>query len=184
MDKPAAELWQQLNDQIALSGGSMTVERHGLAARVARSFPQHFTLTHVGDNVRLGIMPNCQCQKCRQRPMTPDELSASLAGTNNGYLFAPTKAELDCARAYPDSFQVVAQNWPAYPWRILPRPIMQQVDDVAAALAGAAIAEILRLRRDPEQPDRYLTTWGNKTPLGIFRTLERMIDNTRAGDPL
>jgi hypothetical protein len=39
--------------------------------------------------------------------MTLDQLRASLAATNNGYLFAPSAAELACARAHPDAVRLV-----------------------------------------------------------------------------
>lgn len=37
---------------------------------------------------------------------TANDLSASLAMTNNGYLFAPTPAELAVAARYPDLFSI------------------------------------------------------------------------------
>ena len=43
---------------------------------------------------------------------------------------------------------------------------------------GEAIAEILILREDKGyNPKRYKTTWGNKTALGIYGTVKRLIEN-------
>ena len=36
---------------------------------------------------------------------------------------------------------------------------------------GEAIATALMLPRDPEHDDRYVTGWGTKTALGLYRTL-------------
>lgn len=40
---------------------------------------------------------------------------------------------------------------------------------------GQLIADVLKLRKDPEHKDRYQTTWGTKTALGIFLVVERII---------
>jgi hypothetical protein len=44
-------------------------------------------------------------------------------------------------------------------------------------LKGKQIAEILMLREDKGYtPKRYKTTWGNKTALGIYETVKRLIE--------
>lgn len=42
---------------------------------------------------------------------------------------------------------------------------------------GELLAEVLHLRpiRIGEETGRYRTTWGSKTALGLFRTVERII---------
>lgn len=41
---------------------------------------------------------------------------------------------------------------------------------------GNMLAEALHLKRDKTYPDRWLTDWGNKTSLGLFRTVKRMVE--------
>lgn len=48
-----------------------------------------------------------------------------------------------------------------------------KIDDTEALRRGLKIAEILSLRKNSE--GRYQTTWGTKTALGLFRTMERLI---------
>ena len=50
-------------------------------------------------------------------PMTADELAQDLAGTNNGYLFAPTGQQLACALKHPERFEV-AHRGGDFPYRI------------------------------------------------------------------
>ncbi len=40
---------------------------------------------------------------------------------------------------------------------------------------GELIAEVLNLKRDREHRDRYCTTWGTKTAMGLFLTIERLV---------
>jgi len=56
------------------------------------------------------------------------QLQASIAATNNGYLFAPTAPELACARLHPELFKIneniispVGFTVPVYPF---PRPVV------------------------------------------------------------
>jgi len=44
---------------------------------------------------------------------------------------------------------------------------------------GKAIANLLGLRavRSGGQAGRYLTTWGSKTPTGLYKTLKRIIED-------
>lgn len=42
---------------------------------------------------------------------------------------------------------------------------------------GEILIQVLHLKKDRNAPGRYLTTWGNKTPLGLFRTIERIIED-------
>lgn len=41
--------------------------------------------------------------------------------------------------------------------------------------AGAEIALALDLERDEKHPDRWVTGWGTKTNLGLFRTIKEQI---------
>ena len=43
------------------------------------------------------------------------------------------------------------------------------------ALIGRKWAEILMLKRDREYKDRWRTTWGNKTDLGLYRVICEMV---------
>jgi hypothetical protein len=46
---------------------------------------------------------------------------------------------------------------------------------------GEKIAEILMLREDKGYfPKRYKTTWGNKTALGIYGTVKRLIEENQS----
>ena len=44
-------------------------------------------------------------------------------------------------------------------------------------IVGNQIVEILMLRKDAENKGRYLTTWGNKTAIGIYETVLRLIND-------
>jgi hypothetical protein len=50
----------------------------------------------------------------------------------------------------------------------------KQRDEKYAEL-GLELAQILGLRRDCDHEDRWRTGWGTKTNLGLFRTVERFI---------
>lgn len=43
------------------------------------------------------------------------------------------------------------------------------------AIRGKRLAEVLRLRKDPEYKDRYQTSWGGKTAVGVFATVRRLV---------
>jgi len=47
-------------------------------------------------------------------------------------------------------------------------------DDEKSAL-GQAWANILMLKKSPDHKDRYLTTWGDKTALGIYLVMIRLV---------
>jgi hypothetical protein len=40
---------------------------------------------------------------------------------------------------------------------------------------GELIAQVLKLKRSKEYPDRFNTEWGTKTPLGLFRIINRIV---------
>jgi len=51
---------------------------------------------------------------------------------------------------------------------------------------GKLWADILKLRKDHDynkmnkgQPDRYKTTWGNKTAVGLYHTIHRLIEDEK-----
>jgi len=46
---------------------------------------------------------------------------------------------------------------------------------------GKALAEMLKLRKDKSHKDRYSTTWGSKTCIGIFNTIARLGQEIREG---
>lgn len=46
---------------------------------------------------------------------------------------------------------------------------------------GKKIAMMLCLRKDSQYKDRFQTTWGNKTAIGIFNTIIRLADNINNG---
>lgn len=79
--------------------------------------------------------------------MTLAQLLQSLASTNNGYLFAPTAAELACARANPAAVRLVGTmiyplDWHAKhgaAWNAMrpapaPRPLRDDFDYEGAIL--------------------------------------------------
>lgn len=49
-------------------------------------------------------------------------------------------------------------------------------------MRGMQIAEICGLKRHPDysdagqRGDRYITTWGTKTALGLYLTMKRLVD--------
>jgi len=49
------------------------------------------------------------------------------------------------------------------------------ITETEEARRGALLASVLNLKRDRVYPDRWLTDWGNKTNLGLFRICERII---------
>lgn len=54
------------------------------------------------------------------------------------------------------------------------KPIKQQTPEHKIKL-GHHWAEILMLKKSTEHKDRYLTTWGDKTALGVYETLNRLV---------
>ena len=50
-----------------------------------------------------------------------------------------------------------------------------QGDDAFADRVGAKLAEMLKLRKDPEHRDRWQTTWGTKTNAGLARSVFRLL---------
>lgn len=45
--------------------------------------------------------------------------------------------------------------------------------------AGAELARVLKLRRDTDHKDRWQTTHGTKTDLGLWRTIAGIVDEKR-----
>lgn len=43
-------------------------------------------------------------------PMTAEQLKEAIAGTNNGYLFAPTGEMVACANRHPEAFKTVPNS--------------------------------------------------------------------------
>ena len=44
------------------------------------------------------------------------------------------------------------------------------------ARRGELIADTLQLRKSHAEPGRYCTDWGTKTPLGLYRTVKRIVE--------
>ena len=53
--------------------------------------------------------------------------------------------------------------------------LTENIDVVTELAIGARLADVLQLRRDREHKDRWQTTAGNKTDLGIYRTIVAII---------
>jgi len=54
-----------------------------------------------------------------------------------------------------------------------------EISEQEKILIGEKLVEILMLRQDKSEkyiPKRYLTTWGNKTALGLYGTIKRIIE--------
>lgn len=51
---------------------------------------------------------------------------------------------------------------------------IQNIDDETAERIGAELAVALRLKRDPEHKDRWMTTWGTKTNKGLARSIAQV----------
>lgn len=50
--------------------------------------------------------------------------------------------------------------------------------EVEEARRGQLIADMFLLRKDlPNYPDRYKSTTGNKTAIGVYRTMKRLVDD-------
>ena len=52
-------------------------------------------------------------------------------------------------------------------------------DDEWAEAVGAALAEVLKLKRDPDHRDRWQTTWGSKTSAGLARSVLEILVSAR-----
>lgn len=48
------------------------------------------------------------------------------------------------------------------------------MNDSQKSEIGKKWAEILMMKKSKDHPDRYLTTWGDKTPLGIYMVITRL----------
>ena len=52
---------------------------------------------------------------------------------------------------------------------------MEQLTEQEQQRRGEMLVSILNLRKEKGYADRYKTEWGNKTALGLFRMVERII---------
>jgi hypothetical protein len=50
------------------------------------------------------------------------------------------------------------------------------LNEETQAARGQLLAEVLKLRKDSEHKDRFQTTWGSKTAIGVFATVRRIVD--------
>jgi hypothetical protein len=53
----------------------------------------------------------------------------------------------------------------------------------ADSAIGAKLAELLRLKRDPDHRDRWQTSWGSKTNAGLARSVIATIAETCGKEP-
>ena len=53
--------------------------------------------------------------------------------------------------------------------------MVELIDDKTAGLIGEAVIRFLHLKPIKDQPGTYSTTWGNKTKMGIGRSVHRMV---------
>jgi hypothetical protein len=51
----------------------------------------------------------------------------------------------------------------------------QEISEAEETRRGEELCRVLKLRREPGETGRYRTAWGSKTPLGIFRTVKRLV---------
>ena len=56
------------------------------------------------------------------------------------------------------------------------KPEPQKLTDEEEASRAAILCEMLQLKRSKEHKDRFLTGWGTKTALGVFRSAQRIIE--------
>ena len=49
------------------------------------------------------------------------------------------------------------------------------ISEEEEARRGELIAFVLNLKRSENFPDRVDTTWGNKTMVGLYRTMKRIV---------
>lgn len=61
-------------------------------------------------------------------------------------------------------------------YQIETEPAPDADNELTHSFRGALLCRVLKLRKDPDAQGRYLTEWGNKTPLGIFLTAKRIIE--------
>ena len=54
--------------------------------------------------------------------------------------------------------------------------IQTEITDTEKIKRGQIIAYVLKLKRDSKHHDRFQTTWGNKTTLGLYLTTKRLIE--------
>jgi hypothetical protein len=111
---------------------------------------------------------------------TADDLARDLAGTNNGYLFAPTGRQLRTAREHPERF-VVAYGNETFPNKILPRSPL-------GALEGRNIDEANNLLRQglagAREAAAYAEKWNACGRLTVARVEMRAVSLPGVSAPL
>lgn len=50
------------------------------------------------------------------------------------------------------------------------------ISELEETKRGMLIVEVLGLKRSREYPDRVDTAWGNKTMIGLYRTMKRIVE--------
>jgi hypothetical protein len=61
--------------------------------------------------------------------------------------------------------------------------ICDRLTEAEQEAIGKELVKIFRMRRS-ENKGRYQMTWGDKTPLGVFRTFVRIADDINARIPI
>lgn len=51
------------------------------------------------------------------------------------------------------------------------------IDEAEEMRRGELLAAVLNLPKLRSEPGRYFTSWGSKTPLGLYRTVKRIIED-------
>lgn len=53
----------------------------------------------------------------------------------------------------------------------------EEIDDATAEKIGAALAKVLQLKKSKEYSNRWETNAGNKTNIGLYRTVYAILEN-------
>jgi hypothetical protein len=61
--------------------------------------------------------------------------------------------------------------------------IVREYTEQEQAEMGRKLAKVFHMKRDPQRRDRWQTTWGNKTDLGLFRTIVGVVEEIKDGKP-
>lgn len=57
----------------------------------------------------------------------------------------------------------------------MPTETMKEIDETEETRRGQLLVDVLHLHR--AERGRYHTQWGTKTPLGIYRTVKRIVED-------
>jgi hypothetical protein len=112
--------------------------------------------------------------------MNATDLARDIAGTNNGYLFAPTGKQLKCARENPDQFTVAYGN-ETFPYKIKTRSPM-------GVLAHCNIDQANEMLRNgyagAREAEEYVKAWNTAGRLTVARVDYRSVSLPGVSIPL